>query len=169
MLGRRVVPLAGIAWSFGVIALALQTGRLNERRSREAQAAPLDPLALATAILRASDRFSSTAVGYAGTTPNEVLAWRVIFHSANRDQVFTELLATASVPGQLYALTGLWFADSRDFARAAEQLRHVGGTVQTVRSCIISTELVASVVTQIEGGDWSREFLTGRVRPSVAP
>jgi len=166
MLSRRVVQLASLAWSFGIITLVLTSGRMDQRPATDT---PLDPLALATTVLRTSNRFSSAAVGYVGTTPDEVLAWRIIFHSSDRDKVFKELLTSGSVSGQLYALAGLWFGDSTEFARAADRLRRNRGTVRTVRGCIVSTEPIADLVGQIEHGNWSREFLTGRLFPTVSP
>src|SRR5690242_1156448 len=135
MLSRRAVPLAGFAWSFGVITLVLTSGRMEQRPASDT---PLDPLALATTVLRTSNRFSSAAVGMAGTTPDEVLAWRIISNGPDRDKVFKELLTSGSVSGQLYALAGLRFGDSAEFARAADRLRGNRGTVRTVRGCIVS-------------------------------
>jgi len=98
-------------------------------------------------------------VGIAGVPPNEVLAWRVVFSSPDRDEVFRDLLATGSPSGRLYALAGLWFGDATEFAKAAAALRDQGGMVATVSGCIASTESVRELVHQIESGSWSRSFL----------
>jgi hypothetical protein len=123
---RRTVSLATLAWSFGVIALISRSHPFRESGSLATTDAPDDPLALATAVLRTSDRFTSAGVGYAGLTPNEVLAWRIIFFSPKRDDIFKQFLATASASGQLYALAGLRLSDSAAFARAAQLLRRAG-------------------------------------------
>ena len=165
MLGVRGIPLAGIAWSFGVIALILTPGLM-------APPAPIqgtsnqDPLSLSIAVLKESDIFNSSAVGVAGVTPNEVLAWRVVFNSPNRDEVFQDILASGSVPAQLYALAGLWFGDAQPFVSGTRIMRSQHGLVRTMRGCIVSTERVSDVVREIQLGSWSREFLAaGRLVP----
>lgn len=168
MLRRDTVQLASFAWSFGVIALVLRSGLVDQRWSVETQSRSLDPLSLAATVLRTSDRFGSAAGGYAGTTPHEVLAWRVIFRAPRADNVFKDLLTSASVPGQLYALAGLRLRASADFARAAALLRANAGMVRTVRGGIVDDEAVADVVAEIEQGRWTREFLETRLMPSLS-
>ena len=164
MPGRDAVHVASFAWSIGVVALLLRSGLIHQGALRT-QPAPTDPLSLATAVLRNSDHFSSAAVGYAGTTPQEVLAWGVIFRSPRRDHIFEDLLATASLSGQLYALAGLRLGAPADFARAAAWMRGNAGMVRTVRGCIVSTEAIGEIVDQIEQGAWTRDFLERRLVP----
>ena len=138
MLGPRAVPLASIGWSLGVIALVLKSGLLSP------PAVPplvtMDPLSLSVAVLKQSETFKAAAVGVAGITPDEVLAWRVIFSSPNRDEAFRDVLVSGSVAGRLYALAGLRFGDGNEFAAAAKRLKAHGGLVTTVRGCIVSSE-----------------------------
>ena len=164
MLPQRAVSLAAIAWSFGVVALLLRSGLMPTAQPPSTHI-PDDPLTLATSVLRASPRFTSATVGYAGMTPNEVLAWRVIFLSPDGQKVFTTLLSTASPAGKLFALAGLRYGDSLAFVRAASQLRAMGGTVQTVRGCLGGPEAIADIVSTIEQGDWTREFIVGTTIP----
>ena len=161
MMGHRVVPIAGMGWSLGVIALVLKSGLIAPSISPPINIQ--DPLALSVAVLKQAESFKAAAVGVAGVTPNEVLAWRVIFNSPGRDEVFRDLLATGSPSGRLYALAGLWFEDANEFATAATAVRAQGGTVTTVRGCIATTESLRELVHQIESGSWSREFLAARL------
>jgi hypothetical protein len=147
-----------MGWSLGVVALVLKSGLIAPSVSPPINIQ--DPLALSVAELKQAESFKAAAVGIAGVTPNEVLAWRVVFSSPERDEIFRDLLANGSPSGRLYALAGLWFGDANEFVTAAMALRAQGGTVTTVRGCIASTESVGELVHQIEGGSWSREFLT---------
>src|SRR6266576_720063 len=165
MLAARVVPLAGIGWSFGVIALVLKSGLL-------VAPVPLqptldhDPVSLSVAVLEQTETFKSSAVGVAGITPNDVLAWRIVFNSPDRDEIFRHILATGSVPGQLYALAGLWFGDAKAFVAQARIVSSRGGSVRIVRGCIVSTANVTDLVREIQNGEWTREFLVaGRPVP----
>jgi hypothetical protein len=166
MLNRAAVQLGSFVWSFGVIALVL--GALPQDRELASQPV-LDgsqPLALAIAVLRTSDHFTSAGIGYTGITPNEVLAWRVIFNRPDADSIFQDLLNTSTAAGQLYALAGLRFSNSGAFSKAAARLQGKLSLVQTVRGCIVSTQTVAEVVGEIRQGDWVREFIAGRLIPA---
>src|SRR5437588_5967700 len=167
MLGRGAVHLGSLAWSFGVIALVLRAAPVGSRQPGQTPPPAAQPLDLAIAILRSSERFTSAGIGYAGLTPNEVLAWRVVFHSPDADSIFQNLLGNASVAGQLYALAGLRFNDSNAFAKAAARLRARAGRVQTIRGCIVGSLTVAEAVREIERGDWTREFIAGRLIPAL--
>ena len=162
MLGSRVIQLASIGWSLSVIALVLKSELLVAPVS--AAAGTQDPLSVSIAVLKQSETFKAAAVGEAGITPNEVLAWRVIFNSPDRYLVFRDILATGSRSGRLYALAGLWFGSADEFAAGAKKLRMEGGKMMTLRGCIVSSESLGGLIDEITAGDWSREFLAaGRV------
>ena len=166
MLNRAVVHLGSFVWSFGVVALALRAVPQLRQPEPPAVSGGPQPLALAVAMLRTSDHFMSAGIGYAGVTPNEVLAWRVIFNRPDADSIFQDLLSTSTVAGQLYALAGLRFSNSGAFPKAAARLQGNLGLVQTIRGCIVSTETVAEVVADIRQGDWVRDFIAGRLIPA---
>ena len=157
MLGSRVVPLTSIGWSLGVIALVLKSGLLSP--PVVPQTLSQDPLSLSIAVLKQTESFKAAAVGVAGSTPNEVLAWRVIFNSPNRESIFRDVLVSGSPSGRLYALAGLWFEDANAFAAAAKRLGTQGGSVTTVRGCMVGSESIRELIREIESGSWSREFL----------
>jgi len=162
MFGSRVIQLASMGWSLSVIALVLKSGLLVAPVSPPG--GKQDPLSISIAVLKQSETFKAAAVGEAGITPNEVLAWRVIFNSPDRYAVFRDILATGSRSGRLYALAGLWLGNADDFAAGAKRVRMQGGMVTTVRGCIVSSESLGGLIDEIMAGDWSREFLSaGRV------
>jgi hypothetical protein len=161
MLGPRLVPLAGIGWSFGVIALLLKSPLIA---SPQVTITTDDPLALSIAVLKQSESFKASAVGIAGITPNEVLAWRVVFNSPNRDEAFQSIIASGSISGQLYALAGLWFGDATQFAAALKVVSRRGGAVQTLKGCIGGSQPLSELLREIQTGSWSTDFLSaGRI------
>jgi len=162
MLDSRAVPLASLGWSLSVIALLLKFGLLSPPSSLPIERQ--DPLSLSIAVLKQSETFKASTLGEAGITPNEVLAWRLIFNSPSRDEVFRDILTTGSPSGRLYALAGLWFGDANEFRVSAKALGTRSGTVTTVRGCIVSSEPLRELIREIESGSWSREFLAaGRI------
>jgi len=167
MVRRSIVPLASLAWSFGIVALVLR----HLPATTQPQVNPIHqsstPADMAIAILRNADRFSSAGVGYAGITPNEVMAWRVIFFRADADSSFQKLLDTATPAGQLYALAGLRFRNDAAFARAAAKFEGRQDRIQTVRGCIVGTSTVAELVSEIRKGDWVRDYLRGSEFPRL--
>jgi len=161
MTTRGAVQLASLVWSFGVVALVLRTMPASPQRADTPPALASQPVALAVAILQNADRFSSAGVGYAGLTPNEVMAWRVIFFRADAESTFLNLLETSTPAGQLYALAGLRFGNDKAFERAAGRLEERSDRVQTVRGCIGGASTVAELVAEIRKGDWVRDYVMG--------
>ncbi len=166
MLSRSAVQMGSLVWSFSVIALALRALPQVRPSERQPTSEGPQPLGIAVAILRTSDHFTSAGIGYAGVTPTEVLAWRVIFNRPDADSIFQDLLNTATVAGQVYALAGLRFSNSGAFTKAAAHLQGNLGLVRTIRGCIVSTQTVAELVEDIRQGDWVREFIAGRLIPA---
>ena len=166
MTTRAVVSLGSLAWSFAVIALVLKSGFFDPSTpspSPSPQPTGDQRLAMPVDVLTHAEGFYAASVGFAGMTPNEVLAWRAIAQSTDHQALFERLFMSASLPGRLYALAGLWLGDRAEFDRAARQLRANGGSVRTMRGCIMAEASVASLVAEIEKGNWSREFIMGRL------
>ena len=66
MLNRAAVQLGSFVWSFGVIALVLRAVHHPVEPERQVVPGAPHPLAIAVAILRTSDHFTSAGIGYAG-------------------------------------------------------------------------------------------------------
>jgi hypothetical protein len=97
-------------------------------------------------ILKETNQFCDTAVGYAGITPDEVKAFRTILNGHNADSLFKRLLEEAKMPAKLYALCGLYYTDEERFRKEVEKFKNSKEEVETFRGCIISTETVGSIV-----------------------
>ena len=161
MIRRSIVSLASLAWSFGVVALVLRHMPATPQPPVTPILQSSTPVDMAINILQNAERFSSAGVGYAGITPNEVMAWRVLFFRADADSTFQNLLETATPAGQLYALAGLRFRNDVVFARAAARFEGRLDRVQTVRGCIVGASTVGELVAEIRKGDWVRDYLRG--------
>lgn len=62
-------------------------------------------------------------------------------------------------------VAGLFINDRAAYARGAARQRSQSGEVPTQFGCIVSQQPVAVVLEEMDRGEWSREFLSGRPRP----
>jgi hypothetical protein len=164
MVRRGTVLLGALLWSYGVLLVVLKSPTMTGQPVVNPVPTP-DRITLAIAILQAAPSLSSAAVGLAGITPTEALAWRTLLQDPEAGKRFKDLLASASPAGRLYALMGLQLTDREYYGQARKRLVLQGGTVRTFRGCIVSTERVADVVQEIDTGRWTSELLAGRVFP----
>ena len=168
MTTARLAVILG--YSAGVLALVRPSRPVptnsSVERSRSASALQLS---LAAEVLRTAVAFDAARIGYAGLTPAEVLAWRVVYQSQARDSVFRNLLETATAPGRLYALAGLRFslyvlgADSSKYWLASKRLRQSKTRVLTMVGCIGSMTPQDELVREIDSGSWTQDFIAGHV------
>src|SRR4030095_15275396 len=96
--------------------------------------------------IAASGRFCGTAVGFAATTPDVVLAFRKMLKRPNGAGAFKGLLADATTAGKLYALCGLYYADPDYFDEAVKRFQRSSDEVETLMGCIGSRATVGSIV-----------------------
>jgi hypothetical protein len=98
--------------------------------------------------LKTAERFDSTHIGEAGILSQYVEAFRVMLalpeHMAGSQ--FRALYATASPEGKLYALSGLYFTDSKQFATEVARLANDRTVVKTMNGCILMERPIAEVV-----------------------
>ena len=67
--------------------------------------------------------FKDRASDYKGNVYEDVQAFRVIMGQESADQAFKQLIKTATLPGQLYALCGLYFTDPNYFSFVSKQYK----------------------------------------------
>jgi hypothetical protein len=95
--------------------------------------------------------FRDSAVGEAGTTPQEVRAFRVLLAATDSSAQFHRLAAGASVAGRLYAACGLYFVDPAAFRGELARLAATTATVETQSGCLVATRAVGEVVAPVKG------------------
>lgn len=100
----------------------------------------------AYSLLRSAEVFSSPYIGFGGEPSCEVMAFQRILDSPVADGMFKKLIEQATLAGQLYGLSGLYFTDSRSFAAQVDRYRKMKEPVKTQNGCIISEEPVMAVV-----------------------
>ncbi len=96
--------------------------------------------------VKQADTFCDSVVGFAGTTPEVVGAFRDLLAQKNADAAFKSLLKEATLPGQLYGLCGLWFTDQAAFKVQVARYRAMTGKVKTQMGCIIDLDPIAELV-----------------------
>ena len=105
----------------------------------------------AEAVLREASVFRGAAVGYAGTTPGEVRAFRRVLGSRDGATRFGRVAARGTLAGRLYALCGLFFLDIPAFEKELARLRQTDATVQRQEGCIVFEESLSSVLASAPG------------------
>lgn len=116
--------------------------------------------------LRTADAFANAHVGVIGMTPDTVLALRAILEDPAAAQLFRQLLTEAALPGQLYALAGLYLIDPDEARAAAAPYLANDAEVETVFGCLVGPEKVSDLAAQILEGDLPRS-LVELVTPTV--
>ena len=174
MVTWRAGVAIGFMLQFGFLGLALARhlpGQRQEVGPTEPEGAEAAPptlvvrsgtgevgLELAVMLLQSARPLSASRGGYAGVRSTMVLAWRVIAASEVADSIFEALIISATAPGKLYALAGLYGMDSDRFNRYAEWLAGMPGMVTTVRGCVVRERSIRATVMEIANGEWSMDF-----------
>ncbi|MCX6849297.1 MAG: hypothetical protein NTY98_10285 [Verrucomicrobia bacterium] len=96
--------------------------------------------------VKKAEMFCNSAVGYAGSTPEVVWAFRDLLAEKNADAAFKALMQEATMPGQMYALCGLWFTNQAAFKAQVTRYHAMKGKVKTMIGCIVDEEAIADLV-----------------------
>lgn len=96
--------------------------------------------------VKKAEMFCNSAVGFAGSTPEVVWAFRDLLVEKNADVAFKALMQEATMSGQMYALCGLWFTDQAAFKEQVARYHAMKGKVKTMIGCIVDEEAIADLV-----------------------
>lgn len=108
----------------------------------------------ARTILRNADAIESPSLGPAGVPSCLVTAYRVLLRDKNARRHFEELSRDATIPGQLYALAGLYETDPDTAKATAARLRHLDSTQIELRDgCQVSIATPAQIVARFDADD----------------
>ncbi|WP_395748349.1 hypothetical protein [Prosthecobacter sp.] len=97
-------------------------------------------------VLKEADKFYDSAVGFAGTTPEVVRSFQILLKEEDADAAFKVLLQEATLPGQLYALCGLWFTDQAAFKLGVARYSASTLKVPAMMGCVVADEQVSELV-----------------------
>jgi len=100
----------------------------------------------ASEILRTADCFMASRVGPAGLVPESAHAFLALLRTPEAHKTFKNLLSKATLPGQLYALCGIYITDHQAFEGLAEPYTHLEDEVPTLAGCIGNRQRVCDLV-----------------------
>jgi len=153
--------LRAVPWALLVVFLSgcvswrsscFQTARLASKH--EINARP--QIRKAYALLHDAEEFTSTHLDVAGVPSCLVVAFQTVLESRDAKAAFRSLLAEATLEGQLYALSGLYFVDQEDFAAQLPRYLAMTTPVNTHFGCAESQTPVHLVVSASKPLDPSR-------------
>ena len=105
--------------------------------------------------------FSLDRVGIAGQTPETVEAFRFLLADPLGPQSFKQLLEEGSLPGQVYALAGIYLTDPPSFHEAAARFEDNAQMLETAfGGCVISCSSVRDLVRMISDGEIAENLRT---------
>jgi hypothetical protein len=129
-----------VGWRYGSFCFhTIEPAQIRELRASER-------VRRAYSLLRDTEQFASSHTDYAGAPSCEVIAFQTLLNSRIADQAFKSLLKSATLEGQLYALSGLYFTDPKSFTMHIARYREMNDLVTTHFGCEIGPKSVAAVV-----------------------
>jgi hypothetical protein len=91
-------------------------------------------------------RFEDVAIGYAGDLSVLVKAFRELLKQPQADVAFKSLLKEATLPGQLYALCGVYYTDHSFFLTVIKDYKNRSDYVMTLFGCLGGDIPVSEIV-----------------------
>ena len=113
-------------------------------------------IAKSPASFEHADVFAIGPISEDATTSGDERALRALLKKPNAGEKLSELVRSASVAGQLYALLGLRLCDRSAFERAVPDFLRRDGSVTTMAGCTIRDEPVAAIARKIAHGDYDQ-------------
>ena len=109
--------------------------------------------------------FTGDRVGAAGITPTHLSAWRSLLSSRHATRHFRRLIATGSLPAQLYGLAGLYYSDPASVSLMAAPYIRSLESVPTLFACFAGATPVREIAEGIVTGAWPEALLRGQSYP----
>jgi hypothetical protein len=109
-------------------------------------------------ILLSADKFYGAHVGFGGITPPTVFAYRDLLDRPNADDSFKDLIETATLPGRLYGLAGVYFTDPSSLPDLSRRFLESSESVPAFFGCILSDTQVKELAQRIVDGSLPREL-----------
>lgn len=130
--------------------------------------ASVDPKALewpvdkevAYRVLAITDEFAGTDIGHGGggvSFQSDCL--NALIREDDAADIFNSLVERGALPGQLYAMCGLYLTDRRRFNELAPRYRFKEAIVSEYSGCVASEVEVAELFSRIANGAYPRDFL----------
>jgi hypothetical protein len=94
-------------------------------------------------------------------TPAHLTAWRDLLSHKKADTYFKSLLYNAGLPGQLYALAGIYYTDPPCLMTLATPYLKRQDAVKTIVACDVADTPVSEIVEGIVDGAWPEALRRG--------
>lgn len=109
-------------------------------------------------LLKTTDTFAGTAVGFAGSVPSQIPAFQNILNHPNAKRLFAHLQISATLEGQTYALCGLYLTDKNKFDQVIDSYQNNQNKITTFFGCIMDEEPVSDLTPNIIDGTLPEAF-----------
>lgn len=93
-----------------------------------------------------AERFEDALVGFAGSLSEYAAALDTLLRETNADAAFKSLLNSATLPGRLYALCGLFYTDPAAFQAELVKYKNSPEQVSRFSGCLVFEEKVSRIV-----------------------
>ena len=93
-------------------------------------------------------RFEDVAIGPDGSLSVLVRAYRELLKQPQADAAFKSLLKEATLPGQLYALCGVYYTDHSFFMTVIKEYKNRSGYVTTKMGCLVFQRVPVSKIVE---------------------
>jgi hypothetical protein len=110
-------------------------------------------------LLKNADKFYGAHIGFGGTTPPVVHAYRDLLDHPEADASFKKLIESATMPGRLYGLAGVYFTDPSSLPDLSRRFLGSSESVPAFFGCILSDVQVKELAQRIVDGSLPRELL----------
>ena len=110
-------------------------------------------------LLKNADKFYGAHIGFGGTTPPTVYAYRDLLDHPEADASFKKLIEGATMPGKLYGLAGVYFTDPSSLPDLSRRFLGSSESVPAFFGCILSDVQVKELAQRIVDGSLPRELL----------
>jgi hypothetical protein len=132
---------------------------------------PLTPLDFPPAYraLLTIPYFTGDRVGAVGVTPAHLVAWRSLVSDRDATRSFRGLIATGTLPAQLYGLAGLYYSDPASLSLLAAPYLQSLDSVPTLLACFAGTTPVREIAEGIVAGAWPEALRRGLAYPARYP
>ncbi len=116
----------------------------------------------AIAVLEESPWFAVGGIGFGGDIPITVLAFRAVLASDHARILFARITSNASLPGQMYGLSGLYLVDREEFLERVEAYSGLTELVLAPSGCVWMQYPANELVELISQGDMPQQLEQGR-------
>ncbi len=144
-----------LAWCIALAALLSQSRDAAPRRDDP-------PVLVAMQVLARAEVFTSAAVGLDGSTPPEVIAWRIVAQQPDAEARFRGLADSPNLAAAAFGAAGLALVAEHRLPEVRHARRlDLWTPVTTISGCLLDYPPFGSLLDAIAAGRWQLGHLPG--------